>query len=277
MGGMIHSCSQAECQSINLLDHRRTALLSAVLSLVLGFAGLEWLVGHLSHSLSLQSDAGHMVADGGAIAIALIASAIARLPLLQTRPLYSRRLETGAALLNGIALVAIAGMLAWEAVKHITAPPTEILSLPMMLTALIGVMVNGISAWLLHRQDDDTQAEQPDLNLRGAFLHILADFASSFSVLVGAIAIALFHWFWLDGLISLTVALLILSTALPLIRQCLRQWRNSPQNSPQVALQTLGFLEIGQADLATILTTQARDSLTPNQPFIQDRNSKIPI
>ncbi|NJR41249.1 MAG: cation transporter [Leptolyngbyaceae cyanobacterium CSU_1_4] len=90
---------------------------------------------------------------------------------------------------------------------------TEILSLPMLITAIGGLAVNSLNAFLLHND------RHQDLNLQGAFLHMVADAVSSVGVIGAAIAVGFFHWNWADGAISLSVALLIGIGAIPIIRQ----------------------------------------------------------
>jgi cobalt-zinc-cadmium efflux system protein len=239
-----HSCSSPQCGSAASGGGARS--LVKLLLLVLGFAGVEWAVGGFSHSLALQSDAGHMLADGWAIVLALTASWLTRLMLTQKqagRP----RLDVMAALLNGLGLLVMAGLISWEAVKHLIAPPQTIFSQPMLITALIGLLINGLGVWMLHGKGNQ------DLNVRGAFLHVLADLASSVGVIAGAIAISTFHWLWLDGAISLTVALLIGGSAIPLVQQSLRALR-----STQPSLQQLGLMEIGSTDLEALIASRSQ-------------------
>lgn len=216
--------------------------LGSLLGLVVTFAAVEWLVGSLSHSLALQSDAGHMLTDAGAIVLALSAGWLTRLTFAHKFSKHPR-LEVGAALVNGIGLLVMAGLISWEAIKHLMLPPQEVLSGPMLGTALIGLLINGIGVWILHSDN------QGDLNLRGAFLHVLADLASSVGVIVGAIAISLLHCFWLDSAISLVVALLIGTSALPLVRQSWQRLLADPYPAPAT-----GFLEIGRTDLAALIS-----------------------
>jgi cobalt-zinc-cadmium efflux system protein len=123
--------------------------------------------------------------------------------------------EVLAALVNGVGLVAIALWIGWEAVDRLQSPPVEILSLPMLATASVGLGVNSVNIFLLHKDSHD------DLNLKGAFLHILADAASSVGVIVAAIAVWALDWMWADGVISLLVSGLIIISATPLIIQSL--------------------------------------------------------
>jgi cobalt-zinc-cadmium efflux system protein len=134
------------------------------------------------------------------------------------------RVEVLAALANGIGLVAIAVWIGWEAISRLQSPPSDILSLPMLITAGVGLGVNSINALLLH------DSSHHDLNIRGAFLHVLADLISSVGVILAAIAVWLMHWLWADGFISLFVSGLIFLSAIPLIIQSLKIWLNKSPN-----------------------------------------------
>jgi cobalt-zinc-cadmium efflux system protein len=207
----------ADCDH-HLTDHaidvktKQTQLTIALL-LIGGFAVVELGVGLLSHSLALIAEAGHMASDSLALLLALLASWVGQWP--QQKLTGNQYLETGAALVNGIGLAAIALWIGWEAIHHLQAPPADIASLPMLLTAGVGVVVNGINVTVLHRGSDH------DLNLKAAFLHVLADTVSSVGVILAAIVIATLRWLWVDGAISLFVAVLILLSAVPLIIETL--------------------------------------------------------
>ncbi|MBD2108930.1 cation diffusion facilitator family transporter [Nodosilinea sp. FACHB-13] len=236
----VHPTSPFACRcGLDAVDRQRLGLF---LSVVLGFAVVEWLVGSQSHSLALQSDAGHMLTDVGAIALALSASWLTRLTLARPRP-GQPRLEAIAALVNGLGLLAMAGLISLEAWQHLSAPPVALVSGPMLGTALVGLGINGFGVWLLHGQGDES------LNRRGAFLHVVADLVSSVGVIVGALCMALFHWFWVDGALSLAIALLIGSSALPLIYQSWGHLRGNRGNA-SLDLSALGFLEAGRTDLS---------------------------
>ncbi|MBE9160409.1 cation transporter [Nodosilinea sp. LEGE 06152] len=252
MTSPVHSASSLPCRcGLSAVDRQRLGLF---LTLVLGFAVVEWLVGSHSHSLALQSDAGHMLTDVGAIALALSASWLTRLTLAQSRP-GQPHLEAIAALVNGLGLLVMAGLICLEAWHHLTVPTTTLVSGPMAGTALVGLGINGFGVWLLHGQGDES------LNRQGAFLHVVADLASSVGVIIGALCMALFHWFWVDGVLSLAIALLIGSSALPLIYHSWRQIAQ-PQTTPppRPDLTSLGFLETGYTDLSTLL------AVTPASP-----------
>jgi cobalt-zinc-cadmium efflux system protein len=191
--------------------------LGVALVLIISFAAVELGIAGICHSVALLAEAGHMLSDGLSLGLALLALWIAQRSPSPQATFGHRRIEILAALLNSIGLLGIAVWISWEAVTHFqSVEPSEILSVPMLLTALIGLVVNGINVVLLH------QDSQHDLNLRGAWLHMLADVVSSIGVMVAALLIWALGWQWADGIISLVVASLIAVTAVPLIRQSLQ-------------------------------------------------------
>lgn len=226
-----HSCSHhnpCACQTA-----QKVRLLVTALILVCSFAIAELGIGLFSHSLALLADSGHLASDCFALILALLATwmarrrnssasrnvepfGLSRLRSIQVAQGSSRaesRLEVLAALINGVGLVAIALWIGWEAIARLQSPPVEILSLPMLATASVGFGINSVNVLLLHKDSHH------DLNLKGVFLHCLADIASSVSVILGAIAVWALDWVWADGAISLLVSTLILLSAVPLILQ----------------------------------------------------------
>jgi cobalt-zinc-cadmium efflux system protein len=157
------------------------------------------------------------VADVFAIALALLAASLSA----RRDRADGARLNAIAAFVNGGLLLVVGGWLGWEAIAALrgqiwpveSAVVTQILSRPVAITAAVGLCVNGLNAYLIHAHADD------NLNLRAAFLHMLADAASCLGVLIGALLIERFGWVWADGVVSLAIALLILINALPLMRQ----------------------------------------------------------
>lgn len=172
------------------------------------FSIAELWVSVQSNSLSLLADAGHMVCDVFAIALSLWTAA-----RISQGAQNAQRLNAIAALINGVLLLIVCSWLGWEAFGELRSPPTEILSQPVAITAAVGLGINGLNAYLLHSHADD------NLNMRGAFLHMVADASSCLGVLVGALLIAKYQWYLADGLVSSAIALLIASSAIPLIRQ----------------------------------------------------------
>lgn len=191
----------------------KVRLLVTALILIFSFSLAELGVGLFSHSLALLADSGHLASDCFALILALLATWIAQRRGSSDVAVGNGRVEVLAALVNGLGLVAIAFWIGWEAVERLQSPPVEILSLPMLATASVGFGVNSVNIFLLHKDSHS------DLNLRGAFLHVLADAASSIGVILAAIAVWALHWLWADGVISLLVSGLIIISATPLIIQ----------------------------------------------------------
>ncbi|BAB74544.1 hypothetical protein DSM107007_06900 [Nostoc sp. PCC 7120 = FACHB-418] len=193
------------------------ALWTALVLLSVFFC-IELSAGIWSHSLSLLADAEHILSDVAALGLALIASWLSQ--SISQRTIFGRyKLEVLAALINGISLACIACWIVREALVRLQSPTTEILGVPMLTTALIGVGVNSFNALCLHK------CSHKDLNIRGALLHLIADLASSVGAVLAAIAIIWLNWTWADGVISLVVAMLIASFAAYLLIQsvqCLR-------------------------------------------------------
>lgn len=241
MGYFWHSCDSPSCIGLPPMGKRQGFRLTVMLVAILIFAIVEWLAGYLSHSLALRSDAWHMVADGGAILLALSASWLTRLTIANRRQ-KQPRLDAIAAFMNSVGLLFMAGLIAWEAIAHLTQPPQQILSGPMFVTATIGLAINVIGIVLLH---EDSQG---NLNVRAAFLHILADLASSVGVMISAIAIYAFQCFWLDGTVSLLIALFIGVSALPLMSS---SWQQLGNTSPP--LNDLTLMEIGRTNLIDLI------------------------
>lgn len=202
---------QLPIPSDRLAAASKMRLLGWGLLLTGGFSAVEWSAGWWSHSLTLVSDAGHMLSDCAALGLSLGTTALAQ--MARQHPwLRQGRAETLAALANGVGLLVLAGWVAWEAMHRFHGSHPAVISEVMLVTAIAGLGFNTLAASLLH------QHSHQDLNIRGAFLHILADTASSAGVILAAVLIWAFHWAWVDAAISLAIAGLIGVAALPLIR-----------------------------------------------------------
>lgn len=171
-------------------------------ALNLAFVLAEAAAGVLSHSLALLADAGHNLGDVLGLLLAWGAAWLAR-----RRPTLKRTYGYGrssilAAVLNATILLIAVGGIAVEAVGRFYRPE-PIAGGTVMIVAAIGIAVNGFTAWLF------TSGHRHDLNIRGAFLHMVADAAVSGGVLVAALLIGLTGWLWLDPAASLVVAAVI--------------------------------------------------------------------
>ena len=208
----------AGCGCLDIADvvqrRQKTQILWMILGLLLVFFFAELATGLWSHSLSLLADAEHLISDIAALGLTLLASWLAQRPAAGQATFAYRRAEILVALANGLSLLAIAGLIAWEAVGRFQAPE-PLLGLPMLVGAGIGLAVNSLNIALLHQHSHD------DLNLRGAFLHVVADAISSVGVILAALAVYFLNWLWMDAIASLLVAGLTAISAIPLVRESL--------------------------------------------------------
>lgn len=190
---------------------RSRGRLTVALVLVGGFLVVEVVGGLWTGSLALLADAGHMFADAGGLALALFAIWIASRPPTPAKTYGYYRAEILAALLNALVLLLVAGAILLEAYERVRAP-REVLGGPMLLIAAVGLAVNLLGAWLLHR---DATAS---LNVRAAYLETLADALSSLGVLAAAAVVMATGWTVADPLVSAAIALVIVPRTWALLR-----------------------------------------------------------
>jgi len=182
---------------------RSVRRLAASLALTVTIMLAEAIGGWLSGSLALLSDAGHMLTDSGALALALVAAYLATRPADDKRTYGYRRAEVLAGQINVGALIVLAIWIAWEAIDRIRHPGGAIDLRLMAGVAAVGLVANLAILGVLHGEHT--------LNARSAFLHVLSDTISSVAILVGAGAMALRpDLWWLDAALSLAIAGLIL-------------------------------------------------------------------
>lgn len=186
-----------------------------VLLITLGYAVIQAVGGWWSGSLALIADSGHMASDAAALLLALVAYRIARRPADSTRTYGFHRVRVLAALANGAALLLLVAWITWEAIQRLQAP-SEVMALPMLVVAGVGLLVNLIAAWILWSGDHQ------DGNLRGAFLHVIGDLLGSVGAIAAAIGIMLTGWSVLDPILSVLVALLVVRSAWRLVSDSIR-------------------------------------------------------
>ena len=168
--------------------------------------------GWWTGSLALFADAGHMLADVAALALALMAVWFSARPATSGKTFGYYRLEILAALINGVGLVLIALFIFYEAYLRWAAPP-PVRSLAMTIVAAGGLIVNLICARLLNHD------REIDLNVRGAWLHVISDALGSVGAMVAGLIITFSHWYAIDPLISVFISLLIVWSSWHLIRE----------------------------------------------------------
>lgn len=186
--------------------------LGIALALVLGFAAAELVGGLLAGSLALLADAAHMLGDSGALGLALVASWLARRPATAGHSFGWRRAEILAALANGVALVVLAGWIAWEALGRLDDPP-DVAGGWVLAVGTAGLAVNLAAARVLHG------AGEGSLNVRAALRHVLADLLSSVGVILSALLVLTLGWTRADPAVSLVIAALVLLSAWSVLRE----------------------------------------------------------
>lgn len=176
------------------------------------FMGVEVAGGIWSGSLALLADAGHMLADVGALTLAWVGFRLAEKPSDARRSYGYERFEVLAAFVNGLALMAVAGWIVIEGVGRL-AGPREILAGPMLAVAVTGLLVNIASFAILHGGDRE------NLNLRGALFHVAGDILGSIAAVAAALVIMTTGWTPIDPILSFAVAALVLTGAVDLVRR----------------------------------------------------------
>lgn len=188
---------------------RRLSLVLCLTALymVAEIAGAYW-----TGSLALLADAGHMFTDVAALILALVAVWFGSRPATSKKTFGYYRLEIIAALVNGVALVVISLLIFYGAYERWLDPPV-VRSGPMMLVAAGGLAVNLVCAAILHGRHD------VDLNIRGAWMHVMGDALGSVAAILAGLCMALFGWYAADAIFSVVIAVLIILGSVRLIRE----------------------------------------------------------
>jgi cobalt-zinc-cadmium efflux system protein len=184
--------------------------------LTMSFVVVEIVVGIVSGSLALLSDAGHMLSDAGGLGMSLAAISLASAGSVAAHRTFGwYRLEILASLVNAVLLFGVAAYVVFEAIGRLQSSH-EVASTPMIVVAVLGLLINLVCFRLLQA------GAKESLNLRGAYLEVVADAVGSVGVLVGAAIIAVTSWYWVDSVIAVGIGLFILPRAYRLGRESLR-------------------------------------------------------
>jgi cobalt-zinc-cadmium efflux system protein len=186
--------------------------LKIVLGLSATYMVVEGVGGWLTGSLALIADAGHLLSDVGALSLSLAAIWVAQRPATSHRTYGHTRAEILAALVHGGALVAVAVVIVVEAVERLGRPPDALQGLGMMGIAAGALTVNLTGVYLLN------VGRRGNLNVRGAWLHLLTDALGSMGVIVAGAAIWAFDWRWADPVASIAISILVFVSAIALLR-----------------------------------------------------------
>lgn len=185
-------------------------LLGLAIFLTLSFAVIEAIGGYFAHSLTLLGDAGHTVSDAVSLCIAALASWIALRPPSHRHSYGFGRAEVIASWISSLLLFVIFFAVIVEAVKRIHRPVVDIHSIPVMIIAALGILLNLLIAKFLFRVEKS-------LNIRAALLHLISDIVGTCATLLSGIIIFFSQWIIIDLLLSICIAILIAFSSVQLL------------------------------------------------------------
>ena len=193
-------------------DHRSASRrsLRISLALIMVYMVVEVVGGLVSGSLALLADAGHMLTDGAAISLALLAIWVSGRPASIEQTFGFHRTEILAALLNALSLWFISALIFFEASRRFD-DTLDVDGGIMLAVGAVGLLVNLAAAWVLHRSSGES------LNVEGAFLHVIADLLGSVAVVAGGILVLVFEWDIADPIFGIVIGVLILASSLRLL------------------------------------------------------------
>ncbi len=199
--------------SVELKDVNNAFIIGIVLNFL--FVIIESGVGFYTHALALLTDAGHNLSDVAALGLSLIAFRLVKVKPNNRFTYGFKKTTVLVTLLNSLLLILVIGGIAYEAIMRFFNPqPIE--GKTMALVALIGIFINAFTAYLFLKN------KEHDLNVKAAYLHLFSDALVSAGVVVGGLLIFFTNWFWLDSLISLIIAGVIVGSTWRLLRDSLQ-------------------------------------------------------
>jgi cobalt-zinc-cadmium efflux system protein len=185
--------------------------LAVAMGITASFFVIELVGGILTNSLALQTDAFHMLTDVVALVYALVAALIARRPVTLKRTYGYYRVEILSSFLNGILLWAVVIFVFYEAIQRIQHP-ADVQSLNMLIIAAFGLVANGLVAAALSRSRNES------LNLKGAFLHVVADVLGSVGAISAGLIMLFTGWYLADPIASIMIGVLVFYSSGRLVR-----------------------------------------------------------
>ncbi len=225
-------------------DQKNLRRVMVALVLTGAFMIVEVVGGIISGSLALLADAGHMLTDTMALALAAMAFHVSKRPPDGNLTFGYQRFQILAAFVNGLSLLAVVGWILFEAINRFISP-NEILGETMLAVAAAGLLVNLISFAVLHSGD------QENLNIRGAALHVAGDLLGSVAAIVAALVIIYTGWTLIDPILSVAVAALILKSAWSLVKRSAHillegapEWLNVQMMQDRIVAGVPGVCEI---------------------------------
>ena len=242
------------------------------------FVLIEAGVGFYIHSLSLLSDAAHNLADVGTLVLSLLAFRLLKVKANDQFTYGYRKTSILVALFNSVVLLVSIGGIAFEAIhKSFSADPEPLPGVTIAIVAGIGIVINSVTALLFFRE------KEKDINIKSAYLHLMSDALVSAGIVLGGIIIFYTNWFWIDNILSIVIALIILLSTWKLLKESLRLSLDGvPENIRMddikaMALNVNGVMNIHHIHIWAISSTEnamtAHLVLTKN--VTQDQEQKI--
>src|ERR1700712_3985520 len=196
------------------LDHLTPAFVVGII-LNSAFVIIEVVAGLATHSLSLLTDAGHNLSDVAGLALALLAFKLTKVEATSKFTYGYKRSTIIVSFFNALILFVAVGFIGYEAIVRFMNPEV-IAGGTMAWVALIGIGINAFTAWLFVKDKDS------DLNVKGAYLHMAMDAIVSFGVVISGLIIYFTNWYWIDSVVSLIIAIVILRGTWSLLTESLR-------------------------------------------------------
>lgn len=251
-------------------ESQSTALLIVLIITAL-YMVAEFLGGLYSNSLALTADAGHMLGDVGALILSYFAIWLSGRKAPPEKTFGYFRAEIFAAFINGIALIVIALIIIYEAYLRMISPP-EVKSFSMIVIAFGGLIVNIIGVFLLHKGSEN-------LNIKGAFLHIVGDLLGSIGAIIAGILIYFGHFYIADPVISFIIAGFILYSSINLTNsavQVLMETAPSHIDTQEIKTALLGIKDVIDVhDLHIWSITSNKVSLSVHVVAEPENNKRI--
>lgn len=185
------------------------------ISLNIIFVLIEGLYGYFANSLALIADAGHNLSDVAGLVVAWVAFWLSTKKPTANFTFGMRKSSILSALFNAVFLLIAVGIILWEAIHRIVSPNT-VEARTVMIVAGIGIVINTLTAFLFFRDKND------DINIRGAYLHMVADALISLGVVISALIISYTSWTWIDPLVSIIISLVIIYGTWGLLKDSIR-------------------------------------------------------
>ncbi|MBI9069327.1 MAG: cation transporter [Salinivirgaceae bacterium] len=210
---MSHDHSQHNHAPASLKNINRVFYIGIILNSV--FTAVEFVFGYLSNSLALISDASHNLSDVASLIISLLGMKLAQKAANYTYTYGYKKASILASLINAVLLLIVVFSIFKEAIERLTAPP-EVMGKVIIITAIIGVLINSISALLFFK------GQKSDINVKGAFIHLMVDALVSVGVVIAGIIIHYTQWNLIDPILSFVIGGIIVVSTYGLLKESLK-------------------------------------------------------